>query len=383
VSTPRSDYVPQGEGLSSDARASYRSARAYERAGNREAALAVFHALCGAHPGHLPFHLHRLRLARELNGPEYAAGLYVDPPPGVGAGRAEALRELALIGAEDVAARKIVLEAAAAREPQEPFWRLGLADVEATALEYALERAARERALGRVRASRKARADALRVLESARLHAVAALDLAPQLVEGHLLLGFLYARRAELQESPDRRYESLQNARDHLLLAVDGDPASLAAQVNLAETRIQLGELGVARRNLQAARKLAPNDPLVWNNLGYLYYRTGRESAAIDCYETSLELDPKQARTRAALGDGLRAAGRYDDAVRELRRARDDAGDDRDLRAQIAFKLGAILEYQREYRDAVREYEEHVRLQGEDASKAQSRIRRIYEYAYE
>ncbi len=380
---PRSDYVPQGDGLSASSRASYRTARQLERDGEGAAALAVFHKLCGAHPERLAFHLHRLQLARALKGTDYAAGLYVKPPPGVTDERAETLRELAVLPEDNVAGRKGVLEVALAHEPDEPFWHLGLADVEASALEYAVERAERERALGRVQASEAARAEALRLLESARTHAQTALDLAPDLVEARLMLGYLCARRGELVVSPDGRHLCLENSQRHLRAAVAGDPASVAAHVNLAEIEIQLGNFGAARRSLKAARLLASENPLVWNNLGYLYYRTGRESRAVECYETSLELEPGQARTRAALGDGLRAVGRFDDAVRELRRARDDAAEDRELRAEIAFKLGAIFEFQREYREAIRAYKEHVQLRGADSSKAESRIRWIYGHAYE
>jgi hypothetical protein len=52
---------------------------------------------------------------------------------------------------------------------------------------------------------------------------------------------------------------------------------------------------------------------------------------------------------------------------------------DRVLEAEIAFKLAAIHEFERRYREAVKEYEHHIELGGHDAAKARSRIRHIYE----
>jgi hypothetical protein len=70
-------------------------------------------------------------------------------------------------------------------------------------------------------------------------------------------------------------------------------------------------------------------------------------------------------------------------ALEELERARGDAGDDRALLAEIAFKMAAIQEHERRYEDAVLNYQRHIDLDGRDAAKARSRIRHIYEHAYE
>ena len=73
-------------------------------------------------------------------------------------------------------------------------------------------------------------------------------------------------------------------------------------------------------------------------------------------------------------------------ALGELERAREDGGDDDALQAEIAFKLGAIHEFERRYRRAVQEYELHIhhgKRAGTSGSKARSRIRHIIEHAYE
>ncbi|MCK6461778.1 MAG: hypothetical protein L6Q95_18010, partial [Planctomycetes bacterium] len=110
--TPKSDYVPGGEAMPPRKRAEYRRAVAKEQASEREEALKILGDLAAARPLDLGIHLHRLRLARELHGPEAAAALYERPPPGVDPERAAALVALARTPEGDVAARMAILESA-------------------------------------------------------------------------------------------------------------------------------------------------------------------------------------------------------------------------------------------------------------------------------
>ncbi len=376
--TPRSDYVPGGEAMPPRRRAEYRRAVAKEQASERDEALRILGDLAASRPLDLGIHLHRLRLARALHGPEAAAALYERPPPGVDPERAAALVALARTPEDDVAGRMAILEAAAAREPGNAFWRLALADVRLSAHDAVVQRAEEQRALGRLQESAQSYVEAARLAEEARQDAETALQYDPGFAEAHLLLGYLWTRKADLLPQRDRRDE-LRNVADyHYRETLKLDPANLAARIDLAENLLYFGRYSDAEDELEIALRLAPKEILVWNNLGYAAYATGSPEKAVEYYEEALNLDPRNARIRTALADALRRLDRAEDAIRELERARGDA-EDRALLATIAFKLAAIHEFDRKFADAVKEYQRHIDLGGPDAAKAKSRIRHIYE----
>lgn len=359
-------------------RSEYRRAVTKERSDERDEALRILDDLALSRPLDLGIHLHRLRLARELRGAEAAARLYEPAPPGVDPERAAALVALARTPEEDVAARMAVLESATAREPANPFWRLALADVRLAAHDAVVARAEEQRVLGRLQESAQSYVEAARLAEEARQDAETALQYDPKLAEAHLLLGYLWTRKADLLPQRDRRDE-LRNVADyHYRETLKLDPANVAARVDLAENLLHFGRYADAEDELVIALRLAPKEILVWNNLGYAAYSTGRSEEAVEYYEQALKIDPKRARIRTALADALRRLDRPEDAIKELERARGDATGDRDLEALIAFKLAAIHEYDRRFPDAVKEYQRHIDLGGPDAAKAKSRIRRIY-----
>lgn len=382
-SPPRSDYVPGGEGLPSRARVEYRRAVAKERAGDTDGALKSLDDLASTCPLDLGIHLYRLRLTRIARGADAAVALYDPPPPGVDPERAAVLVALARTPEEDVAQRMAILESAAAREPGNCFWRLALADVRLAAHDVVVGRAEEERTLGRVQESAQSYIEAARLAEEARQDAETALQYDPELAEAHVLLGFLYTRKADLLPQRERRDEMRNSAEYHYREALKLDPANLAARIDLSENLLYFGRYSDANRELEVALRVSPREPLVWNNLGFAAYCTGRLDKAVEYYQEALRLDPGNARVRTALADALRRLDRSDEAVKYLEQARRDAAGDRWLEAEIAFKLGAIHEYERRYGEAVKEYQAHIDLGGRDAAKAKSRIRHIYEGAFE
>jgi len=379
VSAPRSDYVPGGAGLPPDARAEYRAALDASRRGDGAGALRIYADLCARHPLHLGLHLARLRLAKAQEGPEAAAALYRVPVAGMSPEIADVLVVLATLEENDLAGRRSILQFAVEREPREPLWRLGLADIELRAHDLVVDRASGARELGSVDASARAFEEARQILDRAQREAEAALALDAGLAEAHLMLGYIRTRRADLQSDYARRDSERADATRCYEAALALDPASVPARVNLAENLLYLGRHEHAIRELEIASKLAPGRALVWRNLGVAFWTAGRESEAERAYRKSLELEPESSRTHVALADCLQARGDMQGALRELRLARDGAGEDRELRATIAFKLGAVHEFRREYEPAVEEYREHIRLGGRDSAKARSRIERIFE----
>lgn len=375
--------MPGGTDLPLEARLRFREALALERGGEPEAALDALGRLCAAYPLRLGLHLYRLRLAKTVHGGRYAARLYEPVPPGVHPERAAFLVKLATLPEEDVAERQGLLEAATAFEPTEPFWRLGLADVRLTAYDIVVGRAERQRSLGEVQAAAESEVEAKRVLEGARQEAETALQHDPKFKEAHVLLGYIHTRRSETETDYEQRDEERNVAMFHYREAKGLDPECVVTRLNLAENLLYFDRYGEAARELKVAVELAPREARAWNNLGVTYYATGRLDQAVTSYRTALELKPDDPRVRTALADCLRRQGKEADAVTELERARGDAGDDKEMLATIAFKLGAIHEHEADYAQAVQEYQTHIDLGGRDAAKAKSRIRHIYEKAYE
>jgi len=376
-------YVPGGEGLDRSARRRYREAVRRERRGDPEEAREILDALCAAHPLRLGIHLHRLRLVRRLEGPDAAAALYDPPPPGIDPERAGILAELARLPAGDPARRKELLEYAAGREPGEPFWMLGLADVAITTHDLLVARANNERSLGQVQDAERTLAESRAALDGARKAAREAAALDAGLAEAQLMLGFIETRAAGVASDPDARDAHREQAVEHGERAIRLDPGSIEGRINLAEAYLYFNRHGKAIEVLTVASELAPRDPRIWNNLGYTYYAIGQLAEAIRCYELALLHAPEDVRIRVALSDCERRRGRTGEAVAQLEQARGEAGGDRELLATIAFKLGAIHEFEGRYAQAVEEYERYIELGGEQAAKARSRVRHIFEHAFE
>jgi tetratricopeptide (TPR) repeat protein len=377
-------YVPGGQDLDEKTRMQYRDAVQRERRGDPVGALKILDEICAAQPSLLGLHLHRLRLSRQIYGAETAAELYAPPPAGFDSERAGILVELARLPSDDPARRKALLEYAVAREPDEPFWHLGLADVGLTAHRLLMERSNRDRSLGRLQAETQSREEAVAALDRARKEAQEAARLDPLLSESELLLGFIQTRAADLEGDPNARDKIRATAQTHYERALALDPDSLEGRINLAETHLYFDRFEKAAAELRKATEIAPRDPKLWNNLGYTYYSVGQLTDAVTCYRRVLEFGGPDARARIALSDCERRLGNTKQATTELETARNEAdAEDRELRAVIAFKLAAIYEFDEEYRKAVAEYERHIELGGKHADKARSRVRFIYEHAFE
>jgi len=379
----REPYVPRGEGLESDARVGYRKALRYEYAGEKRKALALLDELCTEYPLRLGFHFRRLRLKRELDGTEAAAALYRPPPPGVDAFRAEVLATLALLPEDDLQERRSVLDYAAKREPTSPYWRLALAEVHVAAHEVQVARSATERELGRIRTAEQLDEEAVSLLDRAREDAAAALQLDEGFAEAEQMLGYIDTRYADLSLGMRERDRRREAAAAHYARALELDPESVPALLNSAENQLYFDRYSEAARMLETAAKIAPGEPLVWNNLGYAYYAIGRLSEARACYTEALRVGDGAPRIRAALGDVLQQQGDLDEAIEEFARARREAEGDRALQAQVTFKIAAIHEHEERYREAVTEYRHYIELDGRESAKAESRIRHIYASAYE
>jgi tetratricopeptide (TPR) repeat protein len=118
-----------------------------------------------------------------------------------------------------------------------------------------------------------------------------------------------------------------------------------------------------ARQHLDAAARLAPRDPQVWNEWGKLCLREGRFSGAVPMFERSLGLDQTSPDTHLFYADALAGVGQYARALPEYEKAR-ALGLDRPLPA-ISGRALALAQLHR-FEEAVAANMEALEISPED-----------------
>jgi len=81
------------------------------------------------------------------------------------------------------------------------------------------------------------------------------------------------------------------------------------------------GQLERAEKKYLEILALSQNDPDIWEGLGSLYLREGRNSDALRALDTAVKLDPTRADLHAARARALRAAGNQSEARLEFQKA--------------------------------------------------------------
>ncbi|MCK6548816.1 tetratricopeptide repeat protein [Myxococcota bacterium] len=107
---------------------------------------------------------------------------------------------------------------------------------------------------------------------------------------------------------------SPHEAREAYRRALELEPDSLEARVNLGRLLHQLGQLADAEAEYRRAVELFPRDATAWFNLGVVLEDRGRLEESVGAYEIVVELEPSLgdayynlARLYEDLGDSVRA----------------------------------------------------------------------------
>lgn len=106
-------------------------------------------------------------------------------------------------------------------------------------------------------------------------------------------------------------------ARDQLTALIEGGVRDANVLNLLATVYFELGD-GQAMATAEEARRLAPNDPLVADTLGWIKLHAGDVSGALNLLRDARLRDPSNREIRFHLAKALQAAGRIDDARKEL-----------------------------------------------------------------
>ncbi len=123
-------------------------------------------------------------------------------------------------------------------------------------------------------------------------------------------------------------------ARDAYMSAVQKEPNSAMAHHRLAVVCDRLGLFDQAWNHYHRAIELAPNNPDVYNDLGYSYYLSGRPQEAEQVLRDCLAMNPQNQRAHNNLGMVLGRLGREAESLEQFRLG----GEDEDqAAASLAF----------------------------------------------
>jgi len=124
------------------------------------------------------------------------------------------------------------------------------------------------------------------------------------------------------------------------------------------------GDLVAARAAFEQVTRLEPTYARGFVNLGRVHVQEGDQEAALPVLEKALSVDPDLASAHYFMALSLKARGRYDEALKSLRRAADQYPRDRAVRNQ----MGRILFLQRRHEEAIAEFEATLRIDPEDVT---------------
>ena len=121
-------------------------------------------------------------------------------------------------------------------------------------------------------------------------------------------------RRAVAAMKANRPLRAEEICRDHLNM----DPGNIQHLALLSRALAKQGRYDEAAAQLNQAIGLAPEVPLLYEDLGAVRAYQGRHEDAIGLFEKAIRLDPRQPSAHRRLGEALAAVGRGDEADRHF-----------------------------------------------------------------
>lgn len=179
------------------------------------------------------------------------------------------------------------------------------------------------------------------------LAGASATDSPADLGKWHCDRGLAYYRRGRLDAAINEYRQAIQ-----------ADPNSKMAHINLASAFSEQGALDEAISHSREALRLSPNVAALHNNLGITLAKAGRSDEAIEQYHQALRLKPDLVEVRYNLAVLLTAAGRTTEAIAQLNEVlqiRPDA-------PQAHYHLGRAFAAQGNVEQAIAWYTEALQL---------------------
>jgi tetratricopeptide (TPR) repeat protein len=138
-----------------------------------------------------------------------------------------------------------------------------------------------------------------------------------------------YSFAAGLESSAPAKPAYLDSAEAEYARAVGIDSTMSKAWVNLGLAYQEHGKPSDARRALETAVHVNPDDVLAYCHLGYLSHVTGNLAEAMRQYQRALAIDPDSPQAHYNLGLAFAEAKIFQEALREWERVvKNDPGGD-------------------------------------------------------
>ena len=183
--------------------------------------------------------------------------------------------------------------------------------------------------------------------ERAQVYLSKALEILPDLADGHYNLGRVLAARGD----PGGTIVSYRRA-------LAGDPGHVDARFELARLLAEQGRTPAAAEHYRQVLARQPRHAMAHNNLGYLLILEGRIEEAADHLRAAVAADPELAMAHNLLGNVLAQQGQVAAAIEHYQYALEV---DPEL-ADAHFKLGLLLSESGRLEAAQRHLEETIRL---------------------
>ena len=164
-------------------------------------------------------------------------------------------------------------------------------------------------------------------------------------------------RRAVAAMKANRPLLAEEICRGHLGMA----PGSIQHLALLGRALAKQGRYDEAAAQLDQAIALAPETPLLYEDLGSVREYQGRHEDAIELFEKAIRLDPRQPSAHRKLGEALAAAGRGEEADRHF-----ESYFDRDpVAGRVAegadhLRAGRLDEAMATFQDVLRKHPDNV-----------------------
>jgi protein O-mannosyl-transferase len=190
-------------------------------------------------------------------------------------------------------------------------------------------------------------------LAEAETHYRSALELNSNYADATAALGLCLAREGKLQEA-GQKFGEAQRLRGEPATA---NPTALA-ELSLANYLSTANNLQEALTHYEAAAKLDPTNPEIYNGMGVCYGMLGDMQNAAKQFSEVLRLKPDDAAAHGNLGNALAAQNKMDEAIPHYMAALKNNTND----YQAHFNLALTMARVGRNADAISHYKEALRI---------------------
>ena len=195
----------------------------------------------------------------------------------------------------------------------------------------------------------------------ARRHFLRAADIDPGFARAHAGLGVTYVEEA-VQFPPEEEFHAaLAKAHESSLQAVLLDPSECLGHAALGWSYLYLRDYDQARKHVDTALRLNPNDADMLANAAYVLAMYGDSDRAVLCGKTAMRLNPRHPDWYLGFaGTALFAARRYEEAIEVRSRSPGTFYDSWFFGASMLARLGRIGEARQWVETGMRKLEARV-----------------------